>query len=278
MKGAFISLGLPYRNYLFSKNYPYFTFDCDLRVLWTYDVWEPRYQEVENLVRESGTNLLLLSSLQATEYFRNLGIPDCAVHWVPETVNTDAYRYKPWAERRIDILSFGRSYLEYHNKIVAGCEFLGIEYRYQERTNAKDVATQWVKTPDYQFPTEQDFIDGLADAKICICFPRSLTHPKLAGNVSTLTLRYLQAMASKCLVVGATPYDAEKIFGYNPIVEVDWSNPMEQIVHILKNPEAYQELIERNYKFVCENLHYRNALTVIDKLANKYLAPDAVIK
>lgn len=270
-RGAALSLGLPYRNYLFSKTFPYFAFNYDLRVLWTYDVWQPRYQEIENLVRESRTNLLLLSSHQATEHFQRLNISQCTVHWVPETINTEAYKSKPWNKRSTDILSFGRSYLEYHNKIVDGCAAHQLNYKYQERNASKDVAMQGLKTPSLQFPTEHAFIDGLSDAKICICFPRSLTHPKAAGDVSTLTLRYLQAMASKCLVIGATPLDVKYLFDYDPIVEVDWNDPVEQILSILHKPAPYQALIEKNYEFVNTHLHYKNAIITIDRLIKSQL-------
>src|ERR1700682_30891 len=39
--GAILSLGFPYRHYLFGKTFPYFGLSYDTRALWTYDVWEP---------------------------------------------------------------------------------------------------------------------------------------------------------------------------------------------------------------------------------------------
>jgi hypothetical protein len=108
-----------------------------------------------------------------------------------------------------------------------------------------------------QFQTWENFIDGLADAQICICFPRSITHPELAGSVSTLTLIYLQAMASKCLIIGAAPLDAQHLFDYNPVIEIDWTDPTGQIERIIQNPEPYQELIEKNYHAVCTLFHHK---------------------
>ncbi|RZJ58543.1 MAG: glycosyltransferase family 1 protein [Hymenobacter sp.] len=276
-RGAIISLGLPYRNYLFSKTFPYFALNYDLRVLWTYDVWEPRYAEVAELVRESRVGLLLLSSWQATEHFRGLNLAGCTVQWVPETINPATYRSKPWAERTTNLLSFGRSFLDYHRRVVAGCQAHQITYKYQEQSETKDVATQGMKTAALQFPTEEAFLDGLADAQICLCFPRSLTHPQLAGEVSTLTLRYLQAMAAKCLVLGAAPLEATRLFGYNPVVEVDWQDPVGQLQTILRNPAPYQALIERNYAFVCSKLHYQHALNTIHELTTNMLAEAQVV-
>lgn len=270
IKGAVVSLGLPYYYYLLSKTFPYFTKDCDLRVLWTYDVWEPDYDRVREMVSKSGINLLLLSSHQASVHFKKLQLPNCKVHWVPETVNVEDYKQKAWNDRKINILSFGRSWHTYHDLIVAGCEKNGINYQYQERNEQKDVAVQGLKK-GLQFPTWSDFVDGLSEAQICICFPRSVTHPKLAGNVSTLTIRYLQAMASKCLIIGAAPTEIEHLLNYNPVIEVDWNNPTHQILEILKNPEPYQELIEKNYRIVKAHFHHKNSIERIEKLINTYL-------
>src|SRR4051794_2696734 len=59
---AVISLGLPYRHYLFGKTFPHLAFETPLRVLWTYDVWEPRFAEIAAIVREARIGLLLISS------------------------------------------------------------------------------------------------------------------------------------------------------------------------------------------------------------------------
>ena len=270
IQGAVVSLGLPYAYYLHSKSFPYYSFSCDLRVLWTYDVWEPRFKEVEDLVRKSKIQLLLLSSYQATEHFKGLHIPDCEVRWVPETINPDDFKFKPWDQRGINILSFGRSYLKYHHEIEEGCKLNNINYMYQERNEETDVAVQGLKR-NLQFATQDDFVNGLADAQICICFPRSLTHPDMAGNVSTLTIRYLQAMASKCLIIGSVPQEVEYLLDYNPVIEVDWNNPVEQIKDILENPSSYQDVIERNYAAVCTLFHNKAAIKTIDELVNSRL-------
>jgi len=270
-KGAVISIGFPTSIYMHSKTFPYFTYKSDLRVLWSYDVWSPQFEKIEKLVRKSKINLLLLSSYQATEHFKNLYIPNCEVQWVPESVNVHAYKHKPWYERNIDILSFGRSYLTYHDAIIEGCEKNHINYRYQERDEKTDVAVHGLKR-GLQFPDWETFVDGLSDSKICICFPRSVTHPKLAGYVSTLTIRYLQAMASKCLIIGSAPLDVIHLLDYNPVVEVDWNDPVAQIQSILHNPDKYNELIDKNYNTVCQLFHHDNAMRKIELLINKKLA------
>jgi hypothetical protein len=247
--GAILSLGLPYRHYLLGKTFPYFDFSYETRALWTYDVWEPGFDTFERLVRESKINLLMLSSFQATQYFRRRRIPDCEVHWVPESIDPSRYLAKPWPERTVDILAFGRPHLPYHARIAAGCLRDGINYVFQPK-----------------YLTFRDLVQGLANAKLCVCFPRAVTHPESAGMVSTLTLRYLEAMASRCLLIGDPPADACKLFRYNPVVEVDWSDPVGQIKSLLREADAYKFLIERNFAEVNDRFHSRSFVARVQRL------------
>jgi hypothetical protein len=224
-----VSLGLPYRHYFFGKTFPYFTFGSKLRVLWIWDAWEPRLEEIAALAREAKINILLVSSLQSSELLRSTLREVCDVHWVPEAVDVSEYRAKPWKEKKIDVLAFGRSLPRYKEAI-------------------KSLSTKGLNCVlDQRFATREEFISALADAKISICFPRTVTDPDVAGQISTVTHRYLQSMAAKCLIVGETPIEAQQMFGYDPIVAVDWRDPVGQLLHITTHPESFAPLIERNF-------------------------------
>lgn len=255
---AVISLGLPYRHYFFGKTFPHFAVAGGLRILWTYDVWEPRFHEIASIVRQARIGLLLISSAQATEHFRSLRLPGCEVHWVPEVIEVERFSPRPWRQRSVDVVSFGRGHSRYHEAIAGECRRRGIRYLFQ---------------PGY--PTQASFVQGLADARISICFPRSETHPNLTGSVSTTTLRYLQSMAAKCLVVGGTPFDAERMFGYNPVINVDWNDPVGQIETILKNPNDYLPLVDRNYAELQAHHQPRNFVARVDELIRARLRTSA---
>ena len=66
-------------------------------------------------------------------------------------------------------------------------------------------------------------------------------------------MRYLQSMASKCLILGHAPAEMIKLFGYNPVIEIDWDHAEEQIEDILQHFHLHIPLIERNYKAVLAN-------------------------
>ena len=97
------------------------------------------------------------------------------------------------------------------------------------------------------FKNYTDMVRGLGDAKISVCFPRSMTNPEIAGDVETMTLRYLESIAARSLIVGHCPTEMLDLFGYNPVIESDVSDPAGQIDAILSNLPGYADLIERNY-------------------------------
>jgi hypothetical protein len=251
-EGSILSLGLPYRHYLLGKTFPHFAYRHSLRILWTYDVWEPHFSEVEAMVRDAEINILLLSSYHATKHFRRLRIPNCEVHWATEFIDPLLYRAKPWEERKIDVLAFGRQPTSYDDRIRGGCRDLGINYLFQPN-----------------FATSQHLADALADTKICVCFPRSFSDPEVAGKVSTLTFRYLEGMASRCLLLGQAPIDAIKRLGYNPVVEVDWKDPLTQLQDLLCGDQEHSALIERNFGEVRERLGVLGFVRRVERLVGR---------
>src|SRR5262249_25520509 len=134
----------------------------------------------------------------------------------------------------------GRRFDSYHDRIVEPLEKMKRKYLF-ERTSGAVV-----------FPDNAEFIDGLSRTKISVCVPLIETNPARAGGISTMTMRYLQSMASKCLIVGLLPVDMRRLFPYNPIVEIDWSDPAGQLCHLLENFGDYTPLIEKNYSTVLE--------------------------
>lgn len=218
--------------------------------LYVFDAW-PAYQDrIENFIRSTGVRNVFFSSRYATELFAAKGL-DCKMTWVPEAITISDYRFKDYAEKDISVLAFGRRYDEYHNKIVGRLQQENISYLYEKVKKA------------IVFPTREDFIDGLARTKISICVPSSITHPEKAGKISTMTIRYLQSMASKCLIVGYMPDEMRPLFDYIPIVEIDMSSPAEQLISILRNFDRYIPLIERNYAYIREHHTWEHRWTMI---------------
>jgi hypothetical protein len=208
--------------------------------LYVFDAW-PAYQDrIENFIRVTRIKKVFFSSRYATDLFSGKGL-DCQITWVPEAITLANYRFETYAQKDISVLAFGRRFDEYHEKIVGPLEAQKITYLYEKVFKA------------IVFPTRESFIDGLARTKISICVPSSITHPEKAGKISTMTIRYLQSMASKCLIVGYVPDEMKALFDYMPIIEIDMNDPAGQLVDILGNFDRYIPLIEKNYTYIREH-------------------------
>lgn len=243
-----VSIGLPYRHYFFGKTFPYFTLASKLRVLWIWDAWEPRLQQIAALAKEAKIDVLLVSSMQSTELLASMLKGTCEVRWVPEAIDVADYRAKPWNEKTIDVLAFGRCLSRYKEAI-----------RSLSAKGLKCVLNQ-------RFATRHEFISAMAESKISICFPKSVTDPDIAGRISTVTHRYLQSMAAKCVIVGETPFETTQMFGYNPFVDVDWKDPASQLLNIIQHPEGFTDLVDKNFVALSEHHQVKNFAQRIEQL------------
>ena len=167
----YLAIGYISTHHLIYRTFPYFALPLGLRALWMYDAWENEFSKIEGVVRRHSINVLLLTSLQAAEHFNRLKLPRFKAYWVPEAITVSDYHSKPYAERNIDVLQFGRRWDAYHDKIVDFCQERGLVYLY-EKTKGEII-----------FPRRSAFIDSLAAAKISICVPSSITHPSDPGKL-----------------------------------------------------------------------------------------------
>jgi len=205
-----------------------------------YDCWPPAYERWERTLRRNRVRLAFFSASQSARYFAER-LPSLEAHWLPEAVAASDYTSnKPLSDRPIHVLEMGRKFDEYNARIAPALRSAGMVHLF-ERVRGQII-----------FPTRKGFIDGLGDSQISVCFPSSLTHPERAADVETLTHRYLESIASKCLVLGRCPQELKTVFGYNPVVEVDFDNPADQLLDILSNIRMHQDTVERNYQRLVE--------------------------
>lgn len=240
------------------KFFPYFHLKARSKTLWMYDAWEPMFGEITTAVKQYGINILMTASQQSAAYFNTLGLKDFKAFWVPEGIDIKQYRFIDYADRTTDVLQLGRKWNEYHEKIKE-IESLGYHYKYEK------IAGSII------FSDRDTFLEGLANSRISICVPSDITHPERTGNISTMTNRYLQSMASKCLIVGKLPADMEILFEYNPIVEIDMENPVRQLQDILDNFDRYIPLIEKNYQTVQQKHGWSNRVAQMEQIVQNFI-------
>ena len=221
------------------KCLPHFTLPGQ-KSLYIFDAWPQVQHRIARFADVFGVNHIFCSSAQVAQRMQSQ-VKRTRCHWMPEGIDTHGYRSRPTAGKDIDVLALGRKYDRYHQMIVEPLKAAGLDYRYERQPG------------EIVFPTREGFVDGLARTKISICVPSSVTHPDRAGDIETMTVRYLQSMASRCLIVGHAPPEMVDLFGYNPVIEIDLENPGGQLLSVLGDFASYQWLVERNQMAVMES-------------------------
>ena len=205
--------------------------------VYMFDAW-PRFHHL--IVKHAeflNIRIIFFSSREVTRRFNKFQLK-VKGFWIPEGIDVNEYLWYGYNNKDIDVLEFGRKYDFYHALIREKLKDSGKVHLYE------------VKKGEVIFKTNEEFLKGLARSKITICVPSNVTHPERPEDISTMTLRYLQSMASKCLIVGIMPEEMKELFNYTPIIEIDLNDPAGQLIDLLNNFDSFIPLIEKNHEEV----------------------------
>lgn len=210
--------------------------------LYIFDAWPRSNRVLVDWVKLFSIEKVFFSALQSADLF-NRAFPAGQPRgfWVPEAIRAQDYACRPYEEKNIDVFEFGRRYDAYHDRIAPLLKKQGYAHLWGHH----------------------QLRDPLSRTRISICFPSTLTHPARSEYVSTMTLRYLESMVSKCLIVGSAPYDMQFLFDHQPVIEADMQNPGEQLIDILEHYADYIPLIEKNYQAVMRHHLWRHRMNTI---------------
>lgn len=207
--------------------FPDYTHYEIIPLIW--DCWPKYYEKTCQWFIKHDVKTAIFTSSQTAEKMSER-FPEMNILAITEGIDTSKYSEgKPLKERSIDLLEFGR-----RNKIVFDVNL------------PKNYTHLYSKNGEHLFKTEQDLVNGLADSKITICYPRCDTQPQKAGDIETLTQRYWEAMLSRIVIVGRAPKELIDLIGYNPVIEIGKENQTERIIDIINHINNYQSLVDRN--------------------------------
>lgn len=207
---------------------------------YTFDGWPICFKDTRQFYLANRVKVAFVSARDSVQRLQ-ASLPSVRFYWLPEAVNPDQYQCSVPLERRsLNVLELGRRYERYHRALLDGLRGKPIVHRY-ERLPGEIV-----------FPTRQDLVSGFAQTQVSVCFPASMTHPQRAQGVETATYRYYESIASKCIILGHAPAELIDLFGYNPVIEADFEDPVGQLLDVLAKIESFKELVERNYSRLLE--------------------------
>ena len=197
-----------------------------------WDVWEPQWSDWTDTLARLRPPLVVTTALQSAEHLRGR-LPGIRVEHLPEAA--DLSRYSPGAElheRGTDLLELGRRNNAWHDSVVREAERRGFRHLYEPRPG------------QLVFACEKEMLHGLADSKVSVCFPSSVTHPQRSGSVATLTHRYLESIASRCVILGESPEELTSLLGCDPVVQADPTDPGGQLRSVLDSITCYQDRVD----------------------------------
>lgn len=218
-----------------------------------WDCWPYLFDKVAEFLEKNHVRTAIFTSSMTAELMRKR-FPEMNILSVPEGIGISPYSEgKPLRERSIDLVEFGRS-----NSKVLSKGFSG-----------KNIVHKYSKNGEWVFPTNKELYEGLADSKVSLTFPRCDTHPETAGNIETLTQRYWECMLSRVVMVGRAPFELVNLIGYNPVVEVEGRSAEDIVLDVVRHPDAYQDIVDRNRDAALKYSGWNNRMkTIMDFLKN----------
>lgn len=208
-------------------------------VVYAFDVWPKEYGWWAHLFRRHGIKTGFFTSRESADWFARKEILESAT-WLPEGTDVDAFdARRRLRDRTIDVLEMGRRHPAIHEAICRPLSEAGLTHLYQPSER------------ELVFASREAFVSGLANTRISVCYPASDTHPALArGAVEVLTQRYLEALASGCLLVGRAPADLIALVNYDPVVPLDDSAPADHLLSLVEHIDDFQAHVDHGVQRV----------------------------
>lgn len=202
--------------------------------MYVWDCWPVDDLRWDRIFRQLSPDFVFFTSRDAADRW-SARLETTVVDWLPEAIEPG--KYSPGVslvERPIDLLEVGRRFAEFHEPATRSCE--GHGYRHQYPTD---------ESP-FIFRDFESLASGIASAKALVCYPASVTHPEgRSQGVETMTYRYLEAVASRTLIVGKIPEEMISLFGFAPGVDMAPSDVEDGLPAVIDSIADYQDLVDR---------------------------------
>lgn len=201
-------------------------------IIW--DCWPKFFETTCQWFIKHDVRTAIFTSSQTADMMRKR-FPRMNILTITEGIDIARYHEgKDLSQRKIDVLEFGRNNGLFKEGFKADIVHLHSDGKKK------------------MFQSDEEFYSALENSKITVCLPRCDTDPQLAGNIETLTQRYWEAMLSRMVIVGRAPKELVSYIGYNPVVEVNRENAVEQVCELIKHIEDYQSLVDKNRQIALE--------------------------
>lgn len=196
----------------------------------TWDCWPVCFEKVCRWFVKYDVRTAIFTSSQTADRMREV-FPQMNILTITEGIN---------------ISLFMNSYKLIKDKSIDLYEISSLQRSYFKKKYPKEYLELCNMPKSRSVTTNEDFRSVLSDTKVTIMFPRCDTRPEIAGDIDTLTQRYWECMLSGIVMVGRAPKELIDLIGYDPVVNLDKDNEVENVRNIIANANDFQSLVERN--------------------------------
>ena len=208
---------------------------CSELVPWCLDTWPGEDKLLDQIIKRYGIKRMALSQRMSCSRIMHRH-PSLDICWIPESA--DQHHYNPSKDlhdRSMILLEYGREIQDLSIQISRECVRQG--WSYSSTANARKA-----------YPTGAKLHEAIGNSRSIVAFPRSITHPRIAQGCETMTLRYLEGVASRTLVLGQSPQELIDLFGFDPVIPLNQDNSVPVLRSLSEIPESYQDHVNRAYE------------------------------
>ncbi|WP_146066129.1 hypothetical protein [Cryobacterium sp. Y82] len=207
-----------------------------------WDCWPDREVDWRSFFMRYSPKRVAFTSRDAARYWSSQ-LPHVDVVWLPEAIDADVYEAGPLlSARSILLLEVGRRYGDAHDVARRTITSLGAKHLYVQ----PDATLTFL-------PERKDLIRTLHTSRALFCFPGAISHPKgRTGAWESMTHRYLEAAATKTLIIGTIPNEMIELFGFCPGLNVTLEDLPALLLQLHQSPQEFQWLVDKTHARLLE--------------------------
>lgn len=213
-----------------------------------WDCWPQYFEMMCRWLKKHRVKTAIFTSSQTAEKMKSCH-PDMNILFVPEGINTEFYPE-------------GNSLVSRSNRLYE----IGSGKRcFLKSMYPQEYARLSTLPLEGLLDSKQDYIKALCDAQITITFPRCDMMREETGEIETLTQRYWESMLTRSVIIGRAPKELVNLIGFNPVIDMDMSDPIGQIDNVLEHIDEYQSLVDKNRTIALEFAPWERRMKVLSR-------------
>lgn len=206
--------------------------------LYIWDCWEPEFEDWKMVLDDLQADYLFFSFKQTYEHFKDI----YRCHWVGQSANQLFFKDLHKEKTRM-FMQMGRVNGPIHERIL----------EYLKKKGLTDTDENYVYRRDKNsllFPDLNRLVDEINRSKYMVCIPKIYENPKRTGNICAFTGRYYETIVCKTMIIGKKPQVFDELFPSDGMIEFneDLSDFEKKIDEMEKDPDRYQEIVDKNYE------------------------------